>query len=90
MPVPTHSVIDELRAFVLATLHALSDGIASGPVSLADWDRAREALEAVPLSTEDTGTARNRLGNARAYYDAGESGAAHFELRLLTQSLKNH
>ena len=49
----------------------------------------REALEALPLATEEAAVMRNRLANARSYLEAGEHGAASYELRLLACSLAN-
>jgi hypothetical protein len=45
-------------------------------------------LEALPLTTAEFATARNRLENARSYLEAGERGAARYELRLLRRSLE--
>jgi hypothetical protein len=49
---------------------------------------AREVLEVLPLTTAEFVTARNRLENARSYPEAGERGAARYELRLLRRSLE--
>jgi hypothetical protein len=46
-------------------------------------------LETLPLATEESGLAHNRLRNARRYYQAREAGAARFELRLLASSLRH-
>jgi hypothetical protein len=53
----------------------------------AEFDRAQVALECLPLTRDEFSTATNRLANARTYLQAGEEGAARFELRLLRRSL---
>jgi hypothetical protein len=53
------------------------------------FHEAHEALEALPLTTAEFATARNRLNNARSYLEAGEPGAALYEFRLLWRSLEH-
>ena len=52
------------------------------------WNVARKVLEALPLATEEA-LMRNRLANAQSHLEAGERGAARYELRLLACSLVN-
>jgi hypothetical protein len=47
-----------------------------------------ELLDALPLTTEEYGVARNRLRNASRYLRSGERGAAQYELGLLFGSLR--
>ena len=77
----------ERYAHAASRLAALLGEVSETAPPAASFDAAQAALEALPLSTEEFATARNRLGNARSYADAGEYGAARFELRLLARSL---
>jgi hypothetical protein len=61
--------------------------VSSGTPPADSGDVARRALEALPLATEEAAVMRNRLANARSYLEAGERGAASYELRLLACSL---
>jgi hypothetical protein len=55
--------------------------------TVADLKQVRRLLEALPLATGEFGLAVNRLANAQRYLNAGEHGAAQYELRLLLRSL---
>jgi hypothetical protein len=72
-----------------ACLDTLSEQVCSGTPPAESWNVARKALEALPLATEDAAVMRNRLANAQNYLEAGERGAARYELRLLACSLVN-
>src|SRR4029077_2092075 len=67
---------------------ALLDHAQAGGFADADFNEARLALECLPLSTDEFATAINRLANARSYLQAGERGAARFELLQLLRSLE--
>jgi hypothetical protein len=79
--------LTEMYAQAVSCLEGLIAQVASQTPSAGDFNKARTALEALPLSTEEAGTARNRLENARTYVQAGERGAACYELCLLAGSL---
>jgi hypothetical protein len=51
--------------------------------SLANWEVLRQALAAMPLSTDEYGKAINRFCNALSRYFAHELGECQGELRLL-------
>jgi hypothetical protein len=81
------STFEQIRSHATACLNALIEQVASHTPSATDFDGVRAALEALPLNTEEAGAARNRLANARSYLEAGERGAARYELRLLARGL---
>jgi hypothetical protein len=82
-----HVNLAEIYAHAVASLDRLIAQVASHAPSAADFDGVRAALEALPLNTEEAGAARNRLDNVRRYLEAGEHGAARYELRLLARGL---
>jgi hypothetical protein len=47
------------------------------------WDQIRDALQAMPLGTDQFAVALHRLNNVRCYLEEGEHGAALYEVRLL-------
>jgi hypothetical protein len=59
----------------------------SGVADSPGWTLMRLTLDALPLDTETFALALNRLNNARAYWEEGETGAARYELRLLLGGL---
>jgi hypothetical protein len=83
----SHITLTEIYARAGSLVAALIAEAAGGCPSAADFDEAWAALEALPLNVEEAAVARNRLTNARSYAEAGERGAACFELRLLVLSL---
>jgi hypothetical protein len=62
--------------------------LARGVVAAADWKKLHVGLEALPLTTEDFGVCLNELLHARQYLEAGERGAAWYELKLLEGRLQ--
>jgi hypothetical protein len=83
----SHATLTEIYAHAASELATLLAEVAEGNASAAEFDEARAALEALPLNVEEAAIARNRLSNARNYAEAGERGAACYELRLLARSL---
>jgi hypothetical protein len=79
--------LEQIRDHVHMCLDELIEQVFSSGCPPAEFHEASEALEALPLTTVEIATARNRLENARSYLDAGERGAARYELRLLRRSL---
>ncbi len=79
--------LTEIYAHAVACLEHLIAEVASHTPSASDFGKARRALEALPLNTEEAATARNCLNNVRSYSEAGERGAARYELRLLARKL---
>jgi hypothetical protein len=73
---------------VLACLDNHIEQVSGAGCPTAEFQEAHEVLEALPLTTAEFATARNRLNNARSYLEAGERGAARYELRLLRRSLE--
>jgi hypothetical protein len=84
-----HANLTEMYARAVACLEGLIAQVASHTPSASDFGKARTTLEALPLDTEEAATARNRLDNARSYSEAGERGAARYELRLLARRLSS-
>lgn len=81
------TTLEQIHSDLTARLEALGDQ-PSGSAPRADgWDVARAALDALPLTTGEAGVMRNRLANAQNYLQAGERGAARYELRLLAHGL---
>jgi hypothetical protein len=83
------TTLEQIHSHATACLETLIERVSSDTPPADSWDVARKALEALPLATEEAATARNRLSNARSYLEAGERGAASYELRLLACSLAN-
>ena len=83
------TTLEQIYSHATACLDALIDQASSGTPPAESWDVARKALEALPLATEEAAVMRNRLANAQSYLEAGERGAARYELRLLACSLAN-
>jgi hypothetical protein len=86
---PSRPTLEEIHSRATACLEDLIEQVSLGAPAAGRWDVAREALEALPLTTGEAATARNRLGNARAYSEAGEPGAACYELRMLAHALND-
>lgn len=57
-------------------------------VRAPNWEVLDEALQALPLGTDDYLACFNELRNARAYLATGEKGAARYEFRLLHRRLR--
>ena len=57
--------------------------------AIEDLNMVRCMLEALPLASEPFGVASNRLSSIQRYLQSSEVGAAQYELRLLTNQLKN-
>jgi hypothetical protein len=83
------TTLEQIHSHATACVDTLSEQIASDTPPAESWDVTRKALEALPLATEEAAVMRNRLANARSYLEAGERGAARYELRLLACSLAN-
>jgi hypothetical protein len=81
--------LEQIRALVFTRLIQLIDQVSIGTSPADSWDQARQALEALPLAAEEAAVMRNRFANARSYLEAGERGAASYELRLLACRLAN-
>jgi hypothetical protein len=79
--------LEQAHAHATACVGALLEQARDHTPPADHWNTARKALEALPLTTEEAALMRNRLANARNYLEAGERGAANYELRLLACSL---
>ncbi|MBI2804695.1 MAG: hypothetical protein HYX68_06885 [Planctomycetes bacterium] len=53
-----------------------------------DWARLELVLDCLPLATAEHARCCNQLRNARAYFNAGETGAGGFELSQLIRRLR--
>jgi hypothetical protein len=80
--------LEQRRAHAATCLARLIEQLFRAGCPTVGFREAHEALEALPLTTAEFATARNRLTNARNYQEAGESGAALYELRLLWRNLQ--
>jgi hypothetical protein len=78
---------EQIRAHLVTFLTQLIEQVFSARCPTAEFREAHKVLEALPLTTAEFATARNRLNNARTYLESGERGAALFELRLLRRSM---
>jgi hypothetical protein len=85
---PSVGILEETRSHACTLLDEIIEQVFSSGCSSPRFREAREALEALPLTTAEIATARNRLNNARSYLEADERGAAYYELRLLRRSLE--
>jgi hypothetical protein len=81
------ATLEQIHSHAAACLDALVEQVSSDTTTADSWDVARAALEALPLATEEAAIMRNRLANPRTYPEAGERGAARFELRLMSCGL---
>jgi hypothetical protein len=79
---------DSVPAHVKDLIRTLLDHAETGAWTDAELNHAQAALECLSLTEGEFATATNRLANARSYLQAGEEGAARFELRLLFHSLE--
>jgi len=80
--------VASVGAHVKDLIRALLDHAQTGEWADLELNHAQIALECLPLTRGEFATATNRLANARSYLQAGEAGAARFELRLLFRSLE--
>jgi hypothetical protein len=83
------TTLEQIHFHATACLDTLITQVSSGTPSADSWNVARKALEALPVATEEAAIMRNRLANARNYLEAGERGAARYELGLLACGLAN-
>jgi predicted Zn-dependent peptidase len=79
--------LEQIRDRVFTCLTQLIEQVLNAGRPIAEFQEAQEALETLPLTRAEFATAQNRLLNARSYLEAGEPGAALYELRLLWRSL---
>ena len=91
---PETTVHERERARPAVAQEALAKGVQSileqdleDAVPAEEWEELRTLLESLPLSTGNFALAINRLNNAKNYLQAGELGAAQFELRMLLAGL---
>jgi predicted Zn-dependent peptidase len=80
---PSARTLQQSRAHVLTSLTQLVEKGTSPNCATAEFQQVHESLEALPLTAAEFAAARNRLSNAQSYLEAGERGAALYELRLL-------
>jgi hypothetical protein len=59
------------------------------PAAAEHLGDAAQALETLPLDSDEFALARNRLCNAAAYLDQGQWGAASYEVKLVLGWLKS-
>jgi hypothetical protein len=83
------AITEALRAHCCQVLDRLLGQAAGNSDPVTGFPLARQALEALPLTTAEFGLAVNRLANAERYLQAGERGAACFELNLLRRRLES-
>jgi hypothetical protein len=81
-------ILGQTRSHACARLDDIIEQVSDSGCPAVKFREVRQALEALPLTTAEIATARNRLDNARNYGEAGERGAARYELRLLRRSLE--
>jgi len=79
----------ELRSLLVQRLDGLMQKKAHTESVTDDFLDALELMSALPLSTDGYGVFVNRLKNAYRYLRSNETGAAHYELRLLCGSIKS-
>jgi hypothetical protein len=72
------------------SLLALLEAPPDNPHAARWFEHVELVLDTMPLSTGEYGIARNRCQSARRYRQAGEYGAARYELRLLLRGLSHH
>jgi hypothetical protein len=87
MKVASTGILEQTRSHACACLDEIIEQVFISGCPTTKFLEAREALEALPLTTAENAIVRNRLNNARGYLQAGERGAARYELRLLRRSL---
>ncbi len=82
-------ILEQIRSHARACLDEIIEQVFNCGCPTTKFAEAREALEALPLTTVEIATARNRLNSARNYLEDDERGAARYELRLLRRSLEH-
>ncbi len=85
----TTATTERITDSVLQCLERLQQKCDLDEAACDDFKTIRNALEAMPLPTDQFGLACTRLKNAQHYLRCTESGAARYELQLLFGSLKN-
>jgi hypothetical protein len=81
------SVTESHRLRLRQALEHLLENATHGVSSATAFARARRILEALPLTREEYGVACNALANAQRDLQAGEAGAARWQLRQLLHSV---
>jgi hypothetical protein len=79
--------IEAIHSQLANCLRGIAVGRARDDANASELAEATHLLEALPLSTGEFAVASNRLSNARRYLDAGERGAAHYEVQLLMRGM---
>jgi hypothetical protein len=74
---------------VLSAIGRLAPMIRSGQDASGELDHVQVLLESLPLSSGDFGVACHRLLNVQRYLQAGERGAARWELNILGEQLRS-
>jgi hypothetical protein len=87
MPTSSSLIVLERFSWAARAVAAVLVRVCRGSCPEPLLGRVRARLEALPLSTGAFALAVRRLDNARTYLQAGETGAAAYELRLLLASL---
>lgn len=92
---PTKKITRQIEDEVAQRWHVLSGllgrlraNLDNDESSLDDLNAVAFLLETLPLASDSFATATNQVRNARRYLAYREIGAARFELRLLSSTLK--
>jgi hypothetical protein len=80
---PSAASLEDIFAALLSTLRRLAKTVWSIEPHARQLQEAADQLEALPLSCDEFGIACSRLQNAKRYIQAGERGAARWELDQL-------
>lgn len=81
------SIVDQAWQQAASAIGQARKAVESGARLKSSFEWARTALESLPISQQEFALAKNRLHNAESYYSHGETGAAVFELNLLSGGL---
>ena len=87
--VPANRNLDSCFAAAANLVAALAATvrIAKSPLNRTEFERAERVLAALPLGLDHYQVLKQRLQNGWRYVQAGESGAAVFELRQISNGL---
>ena len=81
-------ILEQIRSHARTCLDRIIEQVMISGCPTTRFREAQRSPGSTPaLTTAAFATAPNRLENARSYLEAGERGAARYELRLLRRSL---
>jgi len=88
--IPTSDSLHQVAERLEFLLGNAADSIQKRETQAVDYlSRAHDALECLPLATDEFGLAKQRLRNCEKYFCDGELGASQYEIGLALNWLRN-